>query len=843
MHTVTFSIKSQARGDIIVTTNEPLPLESKVLDTWDEARKSGQLQSVQTRIKQELDDLREENPEAWLPVVEPVPNGDSWRMRLLEERVAAKGGVFRVERFTLTPETLGSWSFQGSSYGYSELGSAGISVTKIMVRDANGEFVDWDTFPSYLGIEVQNSTKVTKRLHELVREALFSDYSEDTMPRIHCVEFSPEKEKAVDGLQAISVSFALRMAGQIPNEETGRRLIKAIKTGALVRVNYRMLSPLGLIKGDAIIVPDAQLKRQHGVEADLYTPSINGEMVNLKSEIRTTDWFIQTMEPHHAHGEAWTNDQLLGLLSEQGKWFFDAELLKEDLTSYIEEFKAELASGEGIPSRLIGFTEGDFGEPGEDKLRNLLGDMSNRWTLSGMRMQESSSMMGRVGRGLAEKLAASYFPKVGKAKIRMPIRHAAYLYVATQSILESICGYDLEWNGYDKSKSFYHQATHSWVNPDDQFIASYDRHGGWDLDDSVIVALRNFVLEDGTVKLMAAEFRMPCGFGEYNIVDVDDTDFPAYFTWNEMPTVSMADRPLFIEELRQEVIGLPENTEEAPSTYTPKWASHLLDLAGINPGIGAYVNPLIAAGGILGTYPKEVVSELEGVCDVTMQAPYREGLEAIALDAENIKKRIVARVTQAGEKVDAHIWNTRMGGVKLPKGIGTTKGSYFANLMEFCQAATREYRGWLKTFVVESREILDGVMALEGKLPKTVMHPTLGEVSLKILVRDTHKDWKAQYGSVPRGVGDKIVRQHFGHINRNSVNELHALSEADRHAFVLMMYIYIVKMGADDAYLFQTALNRDEQSTMDEFLVALYREGLAQMPNSDGSRRRLVATK
>lgn len=814
--------------EITVVTNSPKEREQKSLDLFYELKEKGHLSKLQDAQK-----------EAWLPALTPLFDNDNWRYRLIEERVVQKGGTFRIESIKSTPDSVDLLknAVQTASFAWVEGDENTISSTCIYVRDASGEFVTWGNFCDYLGIKVQNKPKSPKRFKEIVRQTLFSDYSDTYELLVHEVPFDSDMEIAVDGNGGMSMSNALRMAEQIPDPSIRARRIKDIKSGKVVTVNYRQLSSFGMIKGDRIIIPDEVLLKKFLYVPDLIEPTIDGKWINLKQEIRTDGWMLQTMNPHHAHAPAFTNDQLLGCLSKGGTWFFTADELKQDLDSWIDEFKDAMESGDAFPSHILYDTQrsGEFGHVDTELLASCINDFTFRWNISGLLVCQSSFLMKMVGNRMKMRMEKSFKPSTLRAKpnIRIPIRHSAYLYITTRAIIEDVCGYDLEADGYDTTKSFYHKPTHRWVCPDDVFIKNYRRHGGYDGDDSLMVAPRIFEMPDGTKKLMAAQFRMPLSYGEFSIVEFDDRDFPYYHQWNEMPTISYADRPEYIDQMDQNLSGMPSNDSSLEDDYTVDRALELIGLAMINPGVGKLVNKLIAYTSATDSYPKEQLAELETMLDTIMQEPYTEGLLAVQEEVDRLKDAVVG----LGVPIDRHIWDTRIGG-KPPKSIKLTKDSFFFEMISYCQSKLIEYNKWLDRFIIEAREEIPG--AMEVKLPEKITVPKDGEINTKLYAGYIFRHFTRKAAAYPLYAPSHVQRKFSGDLNRSTVNFFLSLGKENWIPLTLALYQYVIENNLKDHVLFQTNLNKDEPSTMDLLIWSLYSRGLAQLPNEDGTFRRMV---
>jgi hypothetical protein len=122
----------------------------------------------------------------------------------------------------------------------------------------------------------------------------------------------------------------------------------------------------------------------------------------------------------------------------------------------------------------------------------------------------------------------------------VPWAYAAHIY--TYEVL-NLFGFNIQ----DGNHGFFHKATHSFVVPGEFFEKNLANHGGPDLDDTVKVHVRKFVMADGSVRKMAFLLRNPNDFGEWSMIDIH-ADGPVFHEYGEIPTVHMDELELMVPQ-------------------------------------------------------------------------------------------------------------------------------------------------------------------------------------------------------------------------------------------------------------------------------------------------------
>ena len=225
----------------------------------------------------------------------------SWTFPLLIERANKMGVQYRADSYDIDViKELSDEKLIELMVGVNFAWATASNFITITFKGYDG----FDLSP--LGLKVDNHKKLSKRLTEIIRCSGFYYYGDITYQ-----EFTtPEGHEDIfyDGGNAITRSFATKMG--LGEDVT--------------RINLRLLTPDGLIKGDAQVVPD------HKLDVDvLYHTE------NLKPELSTTDWTMATAIDHPPHHELRHDDQTRSNFS----FFIPEETVVEDLKNLVRNWK------------------------------------------------------------------------------------------------------------------------------------------------------------------------------------------------------------------------------------------------------------------------------------------------------------------------------------------------------------------------------------------------------------------------------------------------------------------------------------------------------------------------
>lgn len=650
-----------------------------------------------------------------------------------------------------------------------------------------------------LGLDVGISTKLAKRLKEIVRIAR---YYTDFTPVVKWVITDESNEKYYDGINIIRRSFARKMG--LPKHA--------------VRGNFRSMSKDGLIKGDAVIISDKQMMDTHG-DFDIVAPR-----VNLKVEIRTMGWTFSTFNPHHAHNQAMFDIQSASWLRE---WLFPRNLIKDTFTTVVDTVLESLRNGEW-PAWMI--LPEDIAH-NDDLLPDVTENASEafnrhylRWQMFGMKPEQSASIMGMAANAFKSRLESKLNFRDSKnrwkPKMWLPLPYAVYGHITTHEVLE-LAGYTI--SDENKGRLFYHEESASFSLPGEQFADTFEAHGTWDLDDSAKFFLRKVKDED---RIVCVIVRSPNSDGEYSIHDVDADSIPLYHVYGAMPEVDLTKAPARIEDVLagQTVAGLPVNTHDLPLSFTKAEADYSIETQEINPGVGYLANAMMAYYASVGKSPTSVLCTMGDAVDAVQQTPYKAAFEAISSFTDDMWQGLAEH-----GKVDAYIARTRVPWM-VAQDMETYDG-FFQSLFVHFKKETIRYSDESRTIAFKKRAENPIVSIMEMDFDPSVMRTagiwvtTAEEKFQAVFAENRGSDRKAK---AARSAGNREI------INR-MVAKLLTMDEDEANTLVMAMYRYCVtpgvqpinRYGYSDRSLFAPT-DEGTMSTMDIFLRALVSIGEAQ---------------
>jgi hypothetical protein len=671
----------------------------------------------------------------------------------------------------------------------------------------------WGAVWKALGLEVTNSPKLAKRLKEVVR---ISRYNWNGAVRLAWLDTSANDEKHYDGMNIMSRSFARKMGLKKSH----------------IRGNFRLLIEDGLIKGDAIIISDKQMVSKFGHLFDVVAPK-----VNLKTELRTTGWTHATFNPHHAHNQAMFDVQSASWLRE---WLYPRALMKDTLTAAVDEALESLRNGEWPEWMILAESQAHLDEDATVRELEQAGEAFRRhylrWQMFGMKPESSASIMGMAANSFYQRMQSRLDHRDAEGNWKplmwLPIPRAMYGHIITHEFLEQ-AGYKIPKR--NKDKLFFHKESASVSVPGKFFSDSFERHGTWDLDDSLKIPVRE-VASDATVEgvfyrkgeAVAIDVRSPNSDGEYSIIKVGDIeDFPLYHTYGDPPLIDLNKRPKFIEEVQagQHVAGLRPNTYVADKNYTYMEALRMRNIQSTNPGVGAYANAVMVFYACMGVSPKHVTDTMGNIVDCVQQTPYKEGFEDITKATKDLWK-----ITQGYGKVDWFLLKTRVP-EKVAENMVPYDG-YFTVLFNHFKKETKRYREESRAIAFRTR--------WQNRIPEVLEITHMPISAAGKWVRHAEERF-AEVNEKHRGndVATKAKRTVANRqVVRDMVAKLKAMPEAEAHMLTLAMYRYCVTPGGDantrygrtDRALF-APVDEGEESVMDIFLAALIGIGAAEAPN------------
>lgn len=506
-----------------------------------------------------------------------------------------------------------------------------------------------------LGLIEKDVPKLAKRFAEICRLSEMALYSENRAFIMR--ELSPVGDtKYYDGMNYMSVNFALRMTKTIPDERRRNRVRYELREGIRTRLNARVLTPEFLLKGDFLIVEDLPVDI-------VYHPE------NAKRELRTDGWWMATASNHATHHVAVWDSQT---------WINNRTMLPEnkqmaDVAWSIDNLKDSFKQGV-VPEWLTLGEEmhDDSGLPDFERLSDLMDRQYVRWQVHGYDIRAAQNLVFMATNGLVKRME--------RTLVREPIRHykktwammtnAFLAPVVTRESLHHMAGINMN----DRNKYMFHDGRWGIVLSGERFARTYSLHGGWDLDDSVKIMLikvystdpdrTRVMLETGALDpncpvpnneqdavLAALLVRSPNGPGEYSIEALDPEDW-ADMPWHALnmeaiPMVNLVTapdpQPLLLENVL--VRGIPESLSYTGEALTPDQSFAMIEAQKFNPGIGMICNCLMNWVMTFGpSFPANMLALLEQMVDTTQQLRDPVAFQAVAEEVNNLYQQMVDRV-------------------------------------------------------------------------------------------------------------------------------------------------------------------------------------------------------
>lgn len=528
-----------------------------------------------------------------------------------------------------------------------------------------------------LGLFIADVAKASKRLQELPRLSELAFYTEDlSSVKIDLFDYQGDPMD-VDGGAAITKSFAMRMTRHLRETNPNRygRVCHHIRTGQLTQLIFRMITPDGLIKVEATIVPDENLHRD-GVQYDLRAASMN-----LKGELRSSGFILATGSNHEVHhGATWDEQSWINnrVLLPQSHMRRDLQTLRDDLVEIIQ-------SGEMPDWLLIGENAHDeSGVPDLEKLSQRMGHNYIRWQAAGLPVNAFQNFPYMAINGSTKKMEHHKHPVAGLAKHWTPMSNAFVGSIKTHSLATKVMGYKME-----SSDLLRWDPRIGLIMPDHRFRETFDLHGTWDLDDTVkvilvkvwssdpdAVAMHKDGLtidaqvaipdEEDQAVLMAALVRSPNGAGEFSIEAIDETVLGGIMGF-DMDLVTVVDlakitKPQSVLLNAVTVSGLPSSLTYNRIALTREKAQAMILAQQSNPGIGRTANAFMTYSmSVNQTLPTTMVAVLGEQVDAVQQSADPVAFSAVEADVKNIYDQLIAAFNKDQTLLlDSHIAATRV---------------------------------------------------------------------------------------------------------------------------------------------------------------------------------------
>lgn len=558
----------------------------------------------------------------------------------------------------------------------------------------------------------------------------------------------------LDGCSIISQSFAIRCARNIWNAIERRRTIRDIRSGKISRLTtFRLLMSDAMIKGDAIIVPDAVIRRLWGHVPDVITGD-----ENLKDELvlKGSDMFC-TWDPKKPEGEVHHDFQTKSWMN---RFLDNIQDCVTNLTLNLNSALIDVRDGE-LPTQWTQFQESHYlrgrqtidshGEPRPPHASEVLAKTWLRISAAG---RPSGDNPGFDIRGLATVtslvfrgiiLAMESRLQVPKAtpqdpnpdplkdsKMWAPAPWSMRGYVVSREILE-VLGGRTDLAG-DHDTLIFDQKSGSVVIPGTLWQLYSDLHGGGDYDDGLCImyrivpeeghefyseagmeTLRRFIPDLEPGETIGVCYRQPNTKGEYFVMRIDHESFKWFNTLGNVPTLDLNWCP----EPRSDWVNPGEETPSAwpdpqfvwSPTYQPRDAIEAIEVAFRNPGVGAFMNALMIAYD-MGIEPELGGITAEEVVDICQAKPYREAFEFLDSIVQMVKSQIL-EAAAAGQKLDLLLWAVKVADRDKP--AFTTKHGFFYMMWKHACNELGRFRKDSRTigFELRARYAIPGLREME----------------------------------------------------------------------------------------------------------------------------------
>lgn len=763
-----------------------------------------------------------------------------WEFALLKNRLADKGRKFRLmiaDHVTLsalgtTPAFMGNATFAWAN-----------ASNAFFLKITDG--VEWGL--DDLGLFAFNTKKVSKRNQEIARITAHGLYSEDSS--ITMLEFKSNKDvKLYDGINFIRRSLATKMGF----------------SKKVTRINFRLLTKDGVIKGDAIIVPDKW------IQADVV---YHGE--NLKGDLKTDGWQLATGFEHKPHHMAVWDDQSMI----DNKDILSYEHQMRDITTLVANIREDLEAGRLPDWLMLGEDAHDeFGAPDMEMLSDRLHLNYVRLQAMGLPIQSAQHLLYMAINGILNRMQHS----LKRDKMWLPLSNAFTGGVITWEALTEMGNIRLP---HDKKGFVFFDSRYGVVIPGQRFIDTFDLHGTWDLDDTAkfilikvwssnseitaiqrgghVISEEMYIPKDEKdAVLCVAVIRSPNGPGEFSIEMIDEQSMMPMFHNLDMDSVTTIDLASRLVSLPQSTLldmvtrtGMPAASVEynKDALFSRDNAFTMIKAQSVNPGIGRMANIMMQWVNTLGpSFPETILDVFGNIVDSTRQGADIEEFKAIEAEEEKIFAQFVERCTNEDiDGIDSHLLRTRMRNIKMRKQLPEAKIA--RGRLAFV------YDEYMKEMAAIRSEILNKSLQMRNGMP------LVSQVRAIVCGEKVHK-WAINFHSKNAGllanVGKKLeaseeYRQLKGReddrgreqarifaelilnqakaeetaeIVANMVKDVTSLGdEADLHMIGLYKYITTCtpqnKLGLQDRVIFQPGA-RGELNVMDLFIQALKNHSL-----------------
>ena len=617
------------------------------------------------------------------------PQGYRVEVRDLDQSETAMPRDKALLEDDITPDTVIRWSTADNQFN-------------IIVNDNNG----WLDAFNKIGLIIGNSKKFAKRSQEFARQSCMYGLYQDLDVEIMDPADLGVDEKYVDGISAVSRTIMVNMIenNQNVSDEWKESMIRRVESGKMSIVQLRVLTPQGLIKGNAIVLPD---KMMNGYDIRTFTP-------NVKAEIKTTGWYWATAEASYGKLPLMSDDLTLAIYRDV-MGVIDPWLMLSTTQNALNELVHNYKNGSDSDWRkevAMNIDNEDDMNPNKKSMIKRIDQLADKLNEIGLGIESSQLLMYLKARGVAMMFGildgnGTNMP-LGDAVTqrgtgtRMPVPFAYRAHIMTREVLE-IFGYKFNNKGM---QGFYHDKTHCFVVPGEFFVENYPNHGGPDLDDSINVMIRDFVNAQGKRSYKALLMRNPNDFGEWSAIPVAPSEVEhCYHTYGNVPTVIEAELRAKVEQLdimlKNDRINYTYDALPGASgltigdVYSIKDEVRMRESASAMPGgTGATVLPKMLTYAITGEVITNQLVSNEQIIDAVQQGLGTPAdMKLITDSGDDFYRHIRTWLGRTDGRIDQYWTKTK----RVPMRVGLQFGFWGAN---YSFVADKEDSPLLQTMLV-----------------------------------------------------------------------------------------------------------------------------------------------
>lgn len=644
--------------------------------------------------------------------------------------------------------------------------------------EIDGVSQPWGSMFDVLGLDFRPGNKGFKRMNEIAR---LSRVWFAGRVNIHVVGRDALEEMGVtahhlDGCSIISRSFAIKCARNVWNTSERNALIRDIKSGRISRLTtFRLLMGDSMVKGDAIIVPDRDIKKLWGQVYDVITGS-----ENMKEELvlkGTGAEMFCTWDPKKPLGEVFHDYQTKSWM----KGFLDTpRICGQLLTNNLNLALEYLREGELPPWTMFDASHylrdrsgiDSHGNPRPPKPSEVLAKNWLRVNAAGLDPRCSATITSLIPRGIILAMRSRLMEKESRmdrvknpggdihpdARMWAPAPWTVRGYVCSREIIERLGGRtDLPG---DEDTLVYDQMTGSVVIPGKLWESYKELHGGGDYDDGLCIALREIPImpntegvfdEEDIAKyengleilrrfipdLQAGEriaicWRQPNTNGEYFAMRIDEKSFgitaeldkSVFFNTSvPIPELDLAHTPIPADDRGLKAGAWPEAEWVWGDHYRLEDAIEAIEVAFENIGVGQFMNKLMLANDM--GIDLDIGITAEEVVDMCQASPYRQGFPFLRDIVEDIHNQIMVKAAE-GRRLDLLLWAVKVA-PRDQASVSTRKGFFYLMWKHACNEVNRfENEARSVGFQLREEYRIPGIEGIE-------FHPGVVEIAQKAI--------------------------------------------------------------------------------------------------------------